>query len=241
MTIRALILDDEPLSRQRLRDLLSAHADIDIAGEAGDIHTASALVAREKPDVLFLDVVMPKGSGLDLLRSLSPRPEIIFTTAYSHYAVTAFDENALDYLVKPVSSDRLDVAVRRLRRRMLQRDRPAAGSAQRQRPARIAVRHRSEVIFINVSDIAWIAAEGNYCRVHTNGASYLVRGLINHLAAKLDSRFVRIHRSSMVNVGSIRKVVAIGTGHAVILENGTAVRVGCSYADVLAKLIDPAL
>jgi two-component system LytT family response regulator len=242
MTIRALILDDEPLSRQRLRDLLGDHSDIAIAGEAGDIRTASALAEREKPDVLFLDVVMPRGSGIDLLRKLRPRPEIIFTTAYSQYAVTAFDENALDYLVKPVSSERLEMAIRRLRRTLLPRDRPGVGSMQRHWPARIAVRHRSEVIFINVNDITWIAAEGNYCRVHTNTESYLVRGLINNIAARFDAeRFVRIHRSSIVNAGSIRKVVAVGNGHAVILENGTAVRVGCSYADVLAQLIDPTL
>lgn len=221
-----------------MRDLLVAHPDIVVAGEAGDISTASAMAGREKPDVLFLDVVMPGGSGLKLLSSLDPRPQIIFTTAYSNYAVNAFDENAVDYLVKPVSSDRLELAVTRLRR-TLHRELPENGNPSVRRPTRIAVRHRTEVLFLNVADVTWISAEGNYCRVHTQNASYLMRGLINHMEARFGSEvFARVHRSSLVNVGRIQKLIVTGTGHSVVLEDGTTVRVGSSYRHNLAHLLD---
>ncbi|HEX6086566.1 MAG TPA: LytTR family DNA-binding domain-containing protein [Thermoanaerobaculia bacterium] len=243
MTITALIVDDEQLARRRIRRLLREHGGVVVAGEAASAVEAADLVLATRPDVLFLDLAMPRMSGLELLRTLSPRPEIIFTTAHSQYAVHAFDENAVDYLLKPVTRDRLARAMVRLRRALSRTASPATRSELAQLPRRIAVRNRGELLFVNVADIDWIAAEGNYCRIHTKGGSYLVRDLLAGLERRLDpAQFLRVHRSAVVNVERIRKVTGnVDEGHSLVLDDGTIVRVGGSYGEALESVLSAML
>lgn len=242
MKIRALLVDDEPLALARLRNLLETEFDVEVAGEAETAAAAMSLAASLMPDVVFLDIRMPKMSGLELVSKLKPRPVIVFTTAYPEFAVEAFDESAIDYLVKPVLPERLGRTMNRLRNELVRRQSEGSGTPPPARaavPERIAVRTRAEVIFIEVTDICWIGAEGNYSRVHTNGKSYLMRELINSVAQRLDPAvFVRVHRSSIVNVNYIEKLVTTrAIGQAVVLTNGTTVRVAASYREELEKVL----
>jgi len=210
-----------------------------IAAEAHDAASAAERAATARPDVIFLDIAMPRGSGLDFAATLSPRPAIIFTTAHPQYAVDAFDLSAVDYLVKPIGPERLARALHRLRhvlaRPQADRSVPAAARAAE----RMAVRTRSEVVFVEIGDIQWIAAEGNYSRIHTAERSYLIRELINSVAARLDpSLFIRVHRSSMVNLLCVRKLIGSREAGVVVeLTSGALVRVGASYRDDLERIL----
>lgn len=242
MSLRAMIVDDEPLARLRLRRLLDGNGDVSVVGEAGNAAEAARLTAVEAPDVLFLDVAMPNVSGIELLRVLAPRPAIVFTTAHARYAVEAFDENAVDYLLKPVSAERLQRALNRVRQ-ALSRGRGSARSTLESMSSRIAVRRRTEIVFVARADIRWIAAEGNYCRIHAHESSYILRQSIGELLRRLDgSRFIRIHRSAAVNSDRIAKVVGNREdGYSLILDDGTTIRIGRSYVDALDRLIADAL
>jgi DNA-binding LytR/AlgR family response regulator len=241
MIIRALIVDDEPLARERLRRLLGARRDILIAGEASDGVEAAALVAQEQPDVLFLDISMPRAGAFDLLASLEHPPSVIFTTAHAEYAVQAFEQNAIDYLLKPIGEERLERALARLRRTLRHPNFAARSRTATRLPRRIAVRNRSEVVFVSVADIAWLGAEGNYCRVHVGGRSYLVRELISSFTRRLDpGQFLRVHRSTVVNLENVAKLVGNhDDGYSVVLNDGTTLRIGSSYSDVVTRLLDP--
>ena len=242
MNIRALLVDDEPLALARLRNMLETEFDVDVVGEAETAAAAMTLTASLEPDVVFLDIRMPKVSGLELVSKLKPRPVIVFTTAYPEFAVDAFYEWAIDYLVKPVHPERLGRTMNRLRNELVRRRSEGSGDPPPARATvaeRIAVRTRSEVVFIEVTEIFWIGAEGNYSRVHTAQKSYLMRELINAIAQRLDpAMFVRVHRSSIVNVNHIEKLITTrATGQAVVLTNGTSVRVGASYREALERVL----
>lgn len=240
MILRAVIVDDEPLALTRLRRLLTAAGDVNVVGEATSAAEAARIAASEEPDVLFLDVMMPVVTGIELLRVLSPRPAIVFTTAHPRYAVEAFDENAVDFLLKPVSAERLERALIRVRQTLARR---RANSATPPVTARIAVRKRSEVVFINPCDITWVAAEGNYCRIYANGSSYIVRQLIGDFSRRLDpGRFGRVHRSAIVNWERISRVIGSREdGYSLVLDDGTTIRIGGSYVETLDRLIADAL
>ncbi|HEX7154654.1 MAG TPA: LytTR family DNA-binding domain-containing protein [Thermoanaerobaculia bacterium] len=224
--IRAVVVDDEPLARLHLLRLLAEHDDVHVVGEADSAAAAAELLAQKTPDVVFLDIEMPQGSGLELVQALSPQPAVVFTTAHAQFAVAAFDLNAVDYLLKPLDSQRLGRALHRVRRAL-------AGnrSSVAPRGGKIAVRSRGDIHFIDAHDIDWIAAEGNYSRIHAAGKSYLVRHLLNGLAEMLDARaFLRVHRSAIVNVERIRRVTTRGDGsYAVVLEAGDTLPIGVSY------------
>jgi two-component system LytT family response regulator len=242
MNIRALLVDDEPLALGRLRNMLETEFGVDVVGEAETAAAALTLASSLAPDVVFLDIRMPKVSGLELVSRFRPRPVIVFTTAYPEFAVDAFDESAIDYLVKPVLPERLGRTMNRLRNELVRRQSEGSGTPPPPRATvaeRIAVRTRSEVIFIDVAEICWIGAEGNYSRVHTATKSYLMRELINSIAQRLDpAMFVRVHRSSIVNVNQIVKLVTTrATGNTVVLTNGTSVRVGASYREDLERVL----
>jgi DNA-binding LytR/AlgR family response regulator len=236
MNIRALIVDDEPLACRRMRQLLEEHPDIEIVGEATNAAAAAKLCSARSPDVLLVDIEMPMGSGLELVGALSPRPAIIFTTAHPRFAVDAFDVNAVDYVLKPISKERLARALNRLRQTFARRE--ALPEPPRRRN-RIAVRSRSQIVFIPASEIEWIGAEGNYSRVNTRAKSHLIRELMASLESRLDpSQFVRVHRSAIVNVERIQKIVADSQGgHSVVLASGTQVRIGASHRESLERVL----
>lgn len=232
MSVRALIVDDDPRARERLRRLLSGHVDIVVVGEAADAADAVTKTAQVRPEVLFLDISMPRVTGLDL-RSV---PAVIFTTADTRYAAAAFDLNAIDYLLKPVGEERLERALNRLRCVLNPMQNVSAPHVP-QWTRRVVVQKRGETLVVAVGDIRWIAAEGNYCRIYTSESSYLLREALSSVNKRLDPTiFLRVHRSTIVNVDSILKLSGNGyDGHSIVLADGTSVRVGSTYFSAVAR------
>jgi two-component system LytT family response regulator len=241
MTFRALIVDDEPPARLRLRRLLDEHTEVDIVAEAGSAREAAALIEEHHPDVLFLDVAMPEESGLDLLRSLASvkQPVVVFTTAHTDHALSAFNFNTADYLVKPFDADRLTRAVDRARRLASGELRAIPPRRTTRHRERIAIRVRGEILFIKATQIEWISAEGNYARLHCGNASYQLRETLQGLEEGLDqSAFIRVHRSAIVNVDRIRKLVTSVDGSpSIVLSSGDLVPLGPTYRTRLEELL----
>ena len=212
MSLRAFIVDDEPLARRRLRSLLSRQEDVELVGEAGDGPSAAARLAEVRPDVVFLDIRLPELDGFALLDALGEvRPAVVFVTAHDEYALRAFDVNALDYLLKPFDESRLREAVRRAR---------AALSSPP--PTRLALRTDGRMTLLDVAAVDWVEAADNYVCVHAGGTTHVVRGTLAELAARLDPRrFARVHRSTLVNIERIREVLPDGRDFAVVLRDGT--------------------
>jgi two-component system, LytTR family, response regulator len=212
VTLRSLIVDDEPLARRRLRSMLSRQEDVELVGEAGDGPSAAARLMEVRPDVVFLDIRIPELDGFALLDALGEvRPAVVFVTAHDEYALRAFDVNALDYLLKPFDENRLREAVRRAR---------AALSAPPLR--RLALRTDGRMTLLDVDAVDWVEAADNYVCVHAGGATHVVRGTLAELAARLDPRrFARVHRSTLVNIERIREVLPDGRDFAVVLRDGT--------------------
>lgn len=227
--LRALLVDDEILARVALRQALAKHADVEVAGECGNVQEAAQAIATLAPDLVFLDIQMPGGSGFKLLQESAPAeplPLIVFTTAFSDHALQAFDANAIDYVLKPIDQARFDQAMDRVRKHWLglQRDRAAAPRHEDGHYVkRISVQMAERTIVIPVADIDWIRADDNYVRIHAGGVTYLHRETLRHLHASLDpNQFLRIHRSTIVNMERIREVHALFQGHAeVVLRDGT--------------------
>jgi len=199
--IRALVVDDEPLARSNLTVLLRADPDIASIAECGSGLEAMEEIRRSKPDVLFLDVQMPECGGFDVLELLGNDlpPTIIFVTAYDEYALRAFEAGALDYLLKPFDNARFVRALNRAK------DRLARRAPSQPRPAeRLVVKGRGQVLFLNVADIDWIEAAGYYACVHAGSDTHIIRRTLSELERDLgDERFVRIHRSTIVNLERI--------------------------------------
>jgi two-component system LytT family response regulator len=241
MNLRAVIVDDEPIAQTRLRWLLENHPDIVVVGAAANAREAAFVTAARSPDVLFVDIEMPGATGMDFVRQLEPRPAIVFTTAHPQYAVEAFDENAVDYLLKPVSAFRLAETLDRVRRSVGSRGMAPPPEAPF-KTERIAVRKRSEIIFVAPSDITWVAAEGNYCRLYATGTSYLVRQLIGDFAERVGSSFIRVHRSAVVNIDHVCRITGNrAIGYSIQMLDGTKISVGDSYAGVVHNLLRRAL
>ena len=243
MKIRALIADDEPLARERIRTLLAPHADIEVVAEcAGGSETVRA-IRKLSPDLVFLDIQMPELSGFEVLRKLdaSAAPAIIFVTAYDQYALQAFEVCALDYLMKPFDAERFQKAlergreqIRRLRSgEVNERLLALLEDLERERKylERLVIRTGGRVFFLRVDEIDWIEAAGNYVRLHIGAEEHLHRETMNGLEQKLDpSRFARIHRSTMVNLTRIKELQPWFRGdYAVILRDGHQLTLSRSY------------
>ncbi|HEY6784246.1 MAG TPA: response regulator [Gemmatimonadales bacterium] len=243
--LRVLVADDEPVARRGLRKLLAAEPDVEVVGEARDGREAVAAIRRLKPDVVLLDVQMPELDGIGVIRELdrAELPEVVFVTAYDRYAIAAFDLHAVDYVLKPVQAKRFSLALSRARSR-LESHRPAdladrierllgeygrAGST----PDRILVRSGSKALFVKLDDIEWLEASGNYVRLHTPARDprTLVRETLAHLAEWLPPKFLRVHRSAIVNLDAIVEVRSLSGGDGeVLLKSGA--RVGLSRRHV---------
>ena len=228
--IRALLVDDEPLANAGLRTLLDGHPDIEVIGEARGGREAIRAISELRPDLVFLDVQMPRVDGFEVLREIDSEtiPAIIFITAYEEFAVRAFEVNALDYLVKPITVERLHVALDRVRHNLVQ------ATAY---TSRIMVRVGNRQLLIAVPDVDWIEAD-DYCSiVHARGASHVIRETLGSLAARLDpATFARVHRSAIINVARVRELrrQRLG-GLAAILADGTAVAISRSRRAEIAK------
>lgn len=251
--IRAVIVDDEPLARERVRMLLAKHADVAVVGEAGDGDAALTVVGETHPDLLLLDIQMPGIDGMALLASLpEERPIVVFLTAYDHYAVAAFEAAALDYVLKPVEPKRLGIALDRVRAQLTRGVTDAArrallavlGDLGEGSSDRFLVRksHGRRVV-VKIADIEWIGAERNYVRLHTSGGSHLMRDTVAHIEEQLDTkRFARIHRSTIVNLDYVRELATDADGSLfVTMRSGQKLSVGDTYRDGFERLIGRAL
>ncbi len=249
--LRALIVDDEEAARGRLRHMLLDVGDIEIVGEAADGREALEKIPALRPDLLFLDVQMPRLTGFDVVTSLGPEerpPAVIFVTAYDKYALRAFEVSALDYLLKPYDATRLNESVRRARERLLgvapsapdpRLDRLLQILSDRRNLERLSFRSGDGIEFINVSDIDWLESEGNYTVLHSGNAEVRVRETLSDLVGRLESAgFIRIHRSIAVNCDRIFRLEPWAHGeYVVILRNGTRLRSGRTYSEELARFL----
>lgn len=242
--IRALIVDDEPLARSRVRLLAASHCDVEIIAECSSGREAEQVMTSETPALLFLDVEMPDAGGFAIAaaRDAERTPAVVFVTAHEEFALQAFEANAVDYLVKPFSQERFDRAMDRVRRFLGHRasaSLPHPPPRPPRRRERFAIRARGQVLFVKTTAIEWIAAEGNYARLHTPEASYLIRESLQNLESELDPEaFVRVHRSAIVNIERVRKLIVGPEGaFSIILQSDAMVSLGPTYRDRLEQLL----
>ena len=223
--MKVLIVDDEPLARQVVRLLVERDPELTVAGECSGVEAVEA-IAREKPDILFLDIQMPEVGGFDVLERAGANsvPAIVFVTAYDQYALRAFEVQALDYLLKPFDDARFYAALLRAK----ERARAKSGYVRR-----FLVRTRGKVLLVNVEEIDWIEAADYYVSLHAHGRSHLLRETMQELESKLDPvRFVRVHRSAIVNIDRVKELHPLFRGDSVLLlQDGTQLRLSRSRRD----------
>ena len=222
--MRSLIVDDEPLARRELRRLLAEFSWIEIVGEAGDVTEAAARIEALAPELLFLDIQMPGGSGFDLLARLDPLPRVIFTTAYDHHAVQAFEVNALDYLLKPIEPERLAAALAKVRSLQTESPSDAPPNAPLEQ---LFVRDGERCWFVPLREVSLFTAEGNYVRVLWSKARPLLGRPLQSLEQRLDpKRFFRANRRQVINLDFIESVeLGVGGQLHVQLRDGPEVEI----------------
>lgn len=242
--LRVLIVDDEPLARQGLRGYLDDESGVTVIGECGSGAEAVAVIRKDAPDVVFLDVQMPGLDGFGVLAELVGGwvPIVVFVTAYDDYALRAFEVNAVDYLLKPYDRARFRSALGRARHRVAS-DRGEPGSVLAsllasvgtggRYTARFLVRTGGRVYFVPVGDVDWIEAADNYVRLHVGGRMHSLRETLAHLSDILDpTGFVRVHRSAIVQIDRIRELRPLPSGDGVlVLRDGTTVPLSRGYRD----------
>lgn len=248
--IHVLVADDELPARQRLIDLLQRDDQVASVSEAADGETAVEMIQRQKPHLLFLDVQMPELDGLGVIDAIgaAEMPLTVFVTAYDQHAIRAFEASALDYLLKPFSDERFEATMARVKARLDERSMKefgqrvmkmvsAAPSAPEKRLDRLVVKAGGTTRFIRVIDIDWIEAAGVYVTLHVAGKELLYRAALNDLAEKLDPRrFVRVHRSALINIESVVQLEPISHGEfEAVLKNGSRTRVSRTYRGQLEK------
>jgi two-component system LytT family response regulator len=243
MKIRAAIVDDEPLARRRIRNLLTEASDVDVIAECANGKDAIESLDKSPPDLLFLDIQMPEIDGFDVLQAIGVGrvPAVIFVTAYDQFALRAFEAHVLDYLLKPFDDERFGAALQRARERIRLQQ---GGDVDRRLQAllenvrgdqgylrRLVVPSGHRSIFVRTEHIDWIEAERNYVRLHVGGKAYLLRENLTHIASALDpAMFCRIHRSTIVNIERIQTVESLFHGeYQVVLQDGTKLMSGRSY------------
>lgn len=250
MRIRTLIVDDESLARDRLRQLLTKETEVELVGECADGRDAVAAIQSAKPDLVFLDVQMPELDGFSVLAELSgkPMPVIVFVTAHDKFALRAFEVHAVDYLLKPFDRERFQKALGRALEQVKHREghaiierqaallaelKPAAKS-----PERLAVKSGGSVLWVNLVEVDWIGSADNYAELHVGAKSHLLRETLSALEARLDSeKFVRISRSLIVNVKRIKELKRLFYGGCEItLQDGTKLTLSRRYRDKLQQL-----
>lgn len=249
MTIRTLIVDDEEPARELLRKFLDDWPEVEIVGEAADGAAGIDAATRLAPDLIFLDVQMPRISGFDVVATLDERamPLVVFVTAYDQYAIRAFEVSACDYLLKPFDAERMAATMRRV---MARRAEPARGvhaelqtllgEWNRAKGRQLVVRTDGRHVFLDTDDIEWIEAVGKDVRLNLTAKSILVRESMNALASRLDtSRFVRVHRSAIINRAFVREAQPWFKGDYVfIMKSGARVTSGRTYRDEVRRVLE---
>jgi two-component system LytT family response regulator len=251
--IRTVIVDDEAYARQKIREFLRSEKDVEVVGEAGNGSDAIRIIREAKPDLVFLDIQMPKPDGFGVIEALGDGllPHIVFATAYDQYALRAFEIRALDYLLKPFDRDRFRESLKRARRIIgMEKDREdfrakLKGLLEDMRTEspylrRFLVQSKRGVRFLNVEDVLYLEAAGSYVALHTEAGEHLLRETMSEIEKKLDPRmFIRTHRSFIVNVGGIQEIQRHFHGESVlILKNGGRVRVSRNYRERFSKALE---
>jgi len=249
MAIQTLIADDEVLARRKLRFLLDGEPDIEVIGEGSNAAEIIDLVGTTAPQLLFLDVKMPGMNGLEVVEHLSrvtdrPLPHVIFTTAYDQYALQAFEIRATDYLLKPFTAERLQMAVQRVREQ-IELTELSAGRTQKTPKekngytTRLVFKSRGRILFLSVTDIRWIGAEENYVRICAANETHLLRETMTSMEQRLDPHaFLRVHRSSIVNLKYVREVRTEPQGDFVVhMVDGRKVPMSRSYHARIRELL----
>ena len=250
--ITALIVDDEPLARKFIRRMLENDRSIEIVGECGNGKEAVAAVLEKKPDLVFLDIQMPEMDGFTMIETLGIEnlPTVVFVTAYEQYAIRAFEIHALDYLLKPFDQARFEKAMKHVREKFADQRQNETEQKQiaallenvKQKPRfldRLVIKADGRIIFLKTEDIDWIQADDKYVHLHAGNKSHLVRQTLGAMEAQLDTqKFIRVHRSAIVNIGRIKELQPMFTGeHTIILENGTKLTLSRSYKNKLFELL----
>jgi two-component system LytT family response regulator len=243
--IRAIIVDDEELARAVLREFVAAHPDIELTAECSNGFEAVKAVNDFKPDLVFLDIQMPKLDGFEVLELIGNDLAIIFVTAYDQYALRAFEVHAVDYLLKPFGADRFEAALTRARQRMgtqgqVPADLAAAARAPGQHADRIVLRDGSDVYIIPVAKLDYAEAQDDYVALAAEGKKRLKQQTISSLEQSLDpARFLRIHRSYILNLERLKKLEPYGKDtHVAILADGTRLPVSRSGYSRLRSILD---
>lgn len=252
MTIKTLIVDDEPLARDRVKRFLRDEDGVQVIGECKNGLEAIEAITTKNPDLVFLDIQMPEKDGFDVIKALNPKklPTIIFVTAYDQYALQAFDVHALDYLLKPFNRERIKRAVARAREHI---EHKRIGNlderlnslisdlrSEKKYLDRLVVKSVGRVFFLKTDEIDWIEAAGNYVKLHVGRESHMIRETMNGIESKLDpDKFLRIHRSTVVNIDRIKELHPMFSGdYAVILRNGTELALSRNYRERFTELFE---
>jgi len=247
--IRALVVDDEPLARERVLTLLQQETDVEVVGECSDGGQAVSAIQQHSPDLVFLDVQMPGCDGFEVIQNIGidRMPMVIFVTAYDQYALRAFEVHALDYLLKPFGRERFRETLKHAKEEL---ERQRAGDLGRRllalvndvkpeppRVDRLVVKSGGRVFFLRTEEIDWIEAAGNYVRLHLGSENHLFRETMNRMESRLDTRrFARIHRSRIVNTERIKELQPWFNGdYVVILRDGTRLTLSRGYRERLQE------
>ena len=233
-TFKVLIIDDEPLARASIHALLAGDPDTEVVAQGSGVDGA-ALIARHRPDILFLDIQMPEVDGFALLEQVGPEavPAIVFTTAYDRYALRAFEVHALDYLLKPFTDARFAAALQRAKQQVCERRQGHADAriadllrAQQTTRTRFLVPAREKTVVVEADSIDWIEAADYYITLHCGGVSHLLRETMDQIERQLDPQtFARVHRSAIVNLSRVREIHPLFRGDCELrLADGTTVR-----------------
>jgi len=257
--VRALIVDDEELGRRVLRTLLASEDDVEIVGEAGSASEAARQIALHQPDLVFMDIEIPGGDGIEVLRNVQGAlPYVIFVTAHPEFALPAFEFEAVDYLVKPVQRPRFAGSLMRARQRIVERrvaglamqiagaakslvnGRKDGAPAPESYAQQLTIRVRRRLFRLDVSDISWIQGASQYSRVHARTGEFLLSRTLASLECELDPRrFFRIHRSAIVNAAHVREVRSSGDGrYNIYLAGGQSLPMGRARREILEQLLN---
>jgi two-component system LytT family response regulator len=250
--IRVLIVDDEPLAREGIRMRLQPAPDIEIIGECRNGREAVAAILRDAPELVFLDIQMPRMDGFAVIEAVGAQrmPQVIFVTAYDEHALRAFEVHALDYLLKPIDGSRFAEALARARDRIRGKNLEAIAAQLQQMMSalkgekdyleRLSIKSAGRILLLGVDEIDWIEAADNYVQVHAGQASHLLLSTMNSLETRLNpQQFLRIHRSTIVNLKRIKELHPMFHGEfRVILQDNTQLTSGRSYSKNLQKFLN---
>ena len=269
--LSAVIVDDEPAAREGIRLRLDSHPDIEIVGECRNADLAAELIARVEPDLVFLDVEMPGTTGIEMIQRMPERldPAIVLVTAYSEFALEAFDVDVVDFLLKPIDDHRFDLALDRARRhvkrahdeKLAQKMRSLLIDASSQplpppdaheigspfEPPeaaiqRFLVRHNGREVAIDIAKIRWIEAAGDYVRLHSAEGDFMVRDSLSHVESRLPGSFGRVHRSALVRFDEVHELRPTAHGDFdVVLHNGQSLRMSRTYRDSFRQGLETAV